>query len=126
MRRLRDKRALAIINVRLTRFWEGNLAETYSRWDVTEYLQTVEEVRCYLEMCAEEDPGDGSLIRAALCNIVNGRNFDRVAHEIGISGEGLYSAMSTDGDPSFVTVMRVIRALGMELRIVPADGVATS
>jgi probable addiction module antidote protein len=55
-----------------------------------------------------------------------GRNLDRLAHEIGMSEEGLHKAISQDSDPSFVTVMRVIRALGMELRIVPADGVATS
>ena len=102
------------------------MAETYSRWDVTEYLQTVEDIRLYLEECAKEDPGDGSLIRAALENIAMGRNVDRLAHEIGMSGEGLHKAISQDSDPSFVTVMRVIRALGMELRIVPADGVATS
>ena len=102
------------------------MAETYSRWDVTEYLQSVEEVRLFLEECAREDPGDGSLIRAALENIAEGRNLDRLAREIGMSGDGLYKAISGDGDPSFATVMRVIRALGMELRIVPAEGVVTS
>ena len=101
------------------------MAETYSRWDVTEYLETVKEIRLYLEECAKEDPGDGSLIRAALENIASGRNLNRLAHEIGMSGEGLYKALSEGGDPSFVTVMRVIHALGMELRIVPADSMAT-
>ena len=61
------------------------MAETYTRWDVTEYLQTAEEIRLYLEACAEEDPGDGSLIRAALDNIVKGRNFALLTHEVGKS-----------------------------------------
>ena len=32
-------------------------------------LTTKEDARLYLEACAEEDPGDGSLIRAALNDI---------------------------------------------------------
>ena len=100
------------------------MAETYSRWDVTEYLQTNEEIRLYLEECAKEDPGDGSLIRAALDSLARGRNSDRLAREMGMSVEALHEALLKDGDPSFITVMRVIHALGMELRIVPADSVA--
>ena len=102
------------------------MAETYTRWDVTEYLETAEDIRLYLEACAEEDPGDGSVIRAALDNIAKGRNLDAPAREIGMSGEGLRKSLSEEAEPSFVSVMRVIRALGMELRIVPAKGTAAS
>ena len=65
------------------------MAETYSRWDVTEYLQTVDEVRLYIEECAKEDPGDGSLIRVALDSLARGRNWEHLARQMGISGEGL-------------------------------------
>lgn len=41
------------------------MSETFTRWDVTDDLHTDEDIRLYLEACAEEDPGDGSLIRAA-------------------------------------------------------------
>ena len=40
-----------------------DMPETFTRWDAAEHLSTKEEVRLYLEACAEEDPGDGSLIR---------------------------------------------------------------
>ena len=43
-----------------------DVPETFTRWDAAEHLSTKEEVRLYFEACAEEDPGDGSLIRAAL------------------------------------------------------------
>ncbi|MCY3782775.1 MAG: putative addiction module antidote protein [Chloroflexi bacterium] len=93
------------------------MAEIFTRWDVTEHLQTKEDARHYLEACAEEDPGDGSLIRAALNDIARAQNMSRLAREIGMTREGLYKALSEGGNPSFATVMRITRALGMHLQI---------
>lgn len=45
------------------------MPETFTKWDAADHLNTKEDVRLYLEACAEEDPGDGSLIRAALNDI---------------------------------------------------------
>ena len=93
------------------------MSETYTKWDVTERLRTKEDVRMYLEACAEEDPGDGSLIRAALNDVVRAQNMSRLASNIGMTRAGLYRALSEDGNPSFATVMRITRALGMQVRI---------
>ena len=93
------------------------MAETYTKWDVADRLRSKEDVRLYLEACAEEDPGDGSLIRAALNDIVRAQNMSRLAFDIGITRKGLYKALSENGNPSFATVMRITRALGMQLRI---------
>ena len=102
---------------RLALEWKGSMAETFTRWDVADHLQSKEDVRLYLEACAEEDPGDGSLIRAALNDIARAQNMSRLAREIGMTREGLYKALSETGNPSFATVMRITRALGMHLRI---------
>ena len=93
------------------------MSETYTKWDVTERLRTKEDVCMYLEACAEEDPGDGSLIRAALNDVVRAQNMSRLAGDIGMTRAGLYRALSEDGNPSFATVMRITRALGMQVRI---------
>ena len=93
------------------------MPETFTRWDVTEHLGTEEDARLYLEACAEEDPGDGSLVRAALNDIARSQNMTRLAREVGVTREGLYKALSDTGNPSFATVMRITRALGMKLRI---------
>ena len=50
------------------------MAESFTKWDVTEHLRTQEDVRLYLEACAEEDPGDGSLICAARNDIARTGN----------------------------------------------------
>jgi len=90
---------------------------TFTRWDAAEHLRTPEDARLYLEACAEEDPGDGSVIRAALNDIARSENLSRLARGAGMSHEGLYKALSESGNPSFATVMRVTRALGMYVRI---------
>ena len=97
----------------------------YRRWDAAEYIRNEEEARLYLEACAEQDPGDGSLIRVALSDIARARNMSSLARKVGMTRQGLYKALSTEGNPTFATVMRITRALGMDLRITiggdPAD-----
>lgn len=93
------------------------MAKTSTRWDAADHLRSKEDVRLYLEACVEEDPGDGSLIRAALNDIARSQNMSRLAREVGITREGLYKALSENGNPSFAIVLRVTRALGMKLRI---------
>ena len=93
------------------------MAETFTRWDAADHLRSKEDMRLYLEACADEDPGDGSLIRAALNDIARAQNMSRLAREIGMTREGLYKALSETGNPSFATVIRITRALGMQLRI---------
>ena len=98
---------------------EAFTKEAFTKWNAAEHLRTREDARLYLEACAEEDPGDGSLIRAALNDIARAGNMSRLARDAGMSREGLYKALSEDGNPSFATVMRIARALGLQLRITP-------
>ena len=92
------------------------MTDTFTRWDAAEHLHSKEDARLYLEACAEEDPGDGSLIRAALNDIARAQNMSRLARDAGMTREGLYKALSESGNPTFATVMRITRALGMQLR----------
>ena len=41
----------------------------------------------------------------------------QLARETGMTREGLYKALSDDGNPSFTTISKIIRALGMRLRV---------
>ena len=93
------------------------MIETFTRWDAAEHLHSKEDVRLYLEACAEEDPGDGSLVRAALNDIARAQNMSRLARDAGMTREGLYKALSEGGNPTLATVMRITRALGMKVRI---------
>ena len=93
------------------------MTETFTKWDAAEQLRAREDARLYVQACAEEDLGDGSLIRAALNDVARAGNMSGQARDAGMSREGLYKALSEDGNPTFATVMRITRALGMQLRI---------
>ena len=93
------------------------MTETFSKWDAAEHVHTPGDARLYLEACADEDPGDGSLIRAALNDVARAGNMTGLARDAGLSREGLYKALSADGNPTFSTVMRITRALGLRLSI---------
>lgn len=86
-----------------------------NKWDVVEHLKNDEEMALYLEACFEEDPGDGSLIRAALGDLARARGMAQLARDTGLSREGLYKALSPEGNPEFSTVVKVIHALGLKL-----------
>lgn len=86
-----------------------------NKWDVVEHLQSEEDMSLYLEACFEEDPGDGSLIRAALGDLARARGMAQLARDTGLSREGLYKALSPEGNPEFSTVVKVIHALGLRL-----------
>jgi probable addiction module antidote protein len=44
----------------------------------------------------------------------------QVAQDAGLSRESLYRALSADGSPSFATVLKVARALGVRFHAEPA------
>lgn len=86
-----------------------------NKWDAVDHLKSAEEMSLYLEACFEEDPGDGSLIRAALGDIARARGMAQLARDTGLTREGLYKALSPEGNPEFSTVVKVIHALGLRL-----------
>lgn len=92
------------------------MQEKFTRWDPVDRLATEADQRAYLNASLDDDPGDGSLIRAALGDIARARGMSRVSRDAGMSREGLYRALSAEGNPEFATVMRVMRALGLHLR----------
>ena len=91
-----------------------NIPEGFSRWDAADYLKSDEDVALYFQACVDEDPGDGSLIRAALGDIARARSMTQLARDTGLAREGLYKALSPDGNPEFATIMKVVKALGLK------------
>ena len=91
-----------------------------SSYDVAEHLRTPEEMAAYLDAWLEEAPDDVSGIARALGDIARAKGMSLVAKEAGLSRESLYRALSEGGNPSFATVLKVARALGVRLHAQPA------
>ena len=96
---------------------EKSGTEQFIRWDPVDDLKTDEDVALYFQACVDEDPGDGSLVRAALGDIARARGMSQLARDTGLAREGLYKALSPEGNPEFATVMKVIKALGLKLGV---------
>ena len=93
------------------------MPEKLTDFDAAEYIETVEDARLHLELCAERDPGDGSAIRAALNTIARAQNMSGLARDADLNRAGLYRALSEDGNPTLSTLLKIMRALGLRLRI---------
>ena len=89
-------------------------------WDPAEHLETEEDMAAYLNVALED--GDLSLIMATLGDIARARRMSVVAHETGLGRESLYKSLSSDGNPEFATVLKVVNALGLRLQATAASG----
>ena len=89
-------------------------------YDVAEQLRTPAEMAAYLDAWFEEAPDDASGIARALGDIARARGMTQVARDAGLSRESLYKALSEDGNPSFATILKVARALGVRLHALSA------
>ena len=89
--------------------------ETFSPYDSADYLFDVETAAAYLEAALDEAGDDSAVIAQALGTIARSGNLSELARRIGMSREGLYKALSADGNPSFATIMKVAGALGLKL-----------
>ena len=85
------------------------------RYDVAEQLRTPREMAAYLDAWLEEAPDDATGIARAFGDIARARGMTQVARDAGLSRESLYKALGKDGNPSFATILKVARALGVRL-----------
>ena len=100
------------------------MPELYTVWNATDYIKTEEDAKRLLEAAAAEDPGDGTVIRAVLNAIARSQNMSALARKAGLNRANLYKALSGEGNPSFATVMKVARALGLRVRFEPVESAA--
>ena len=89
--------------------------ETFSRFDAANYLTDIETAAAYLEATIDESGDDSAAIAAALGAIARSGNLSELARRTGMSREGLYKALAADGNPSFATIVKVARALGLTI-----------
>ena len=90
------------------------MTETFTRFDAADYLKTEEDMSRYLDAAAEE--GDPQAIIMALGTIARAQNMTKLARDAGVTREGLYKALSPDGNPGFSTIARIAHALGYTVR----------
>jgi probable addiction module antidote protein len=93
------------------------MAENFTRFDAADYLKTDEHITAYLEDAAQD--GDPAAMAAALGTVARARNVSQLAGDTGLTREGIYKALSPDGNPAFATVVKVAQALGFVVAFRP-------
>jgi probable addiction module antidote protein len=84
-------------------------------WDITRYLDSDEAIAAYIEAALDQD--DPALLAAALGDVARAKGMTQIARETGLGRESLYKALSAEGNPEFGTVQKVVRSLGLKIRV---------
>lgn len=93
--------------------------ETFTRYDTADHLQNDEEIAAYLEAVMEDAGNDAVFVTRALGVVARARNLSWLARDAGMSRQGLDEVLSGMGSPSFATVVKVAKVLGLRIMLQP-------
>lgn len=82
-------------------------------FDMATLLDSDEAISEYLSQVLAD--GDSDEIIRALGHIVRARGMSEIAANSGLGRESLYKALTPGAKPRFDTILRVVRALGIDL-----------
>jgi probable addiction module antidote protein len=89
----------------------------YTRFDAADYLEDLDDVAAYLEIALQESAEDPSAVPRALGVFARSQNMSELARRVGMSRDGLYKALSADGNPTWSTILKVTNALGLRFEL---------
>ena len=89
------------------------MATKFSAFDAAEYLDNDEAIAAYLNEVITED--DSDLFLSALSDIARARSMSRVAEDSGLGRESIYKALRPGAKPGFVTILKIMGALGVRV-----------
>ncbi len=88
-----------------------------SKLDISDYLDNKEMIAEYLNTVLEE--GDNADIINAIGHVAKAIGMTKISEETGLSRPSLYKALSDGAKPQFATIMKVLKAIGGQIRINP-------
>lgn len=84
-------------------------------WDSAKHIKTEKDVIAYLDAALED--GDPALVAVVLGNIARSKGMAVVAKKSGLGRESLYKALSKGGNPKLDTLLKIVNALGLKLKV---------
>lgn len=88
-----------------------------SKFETADYLESKEMIAEYLNTVLEE--GNNADIINAIGHIAKAIGMTKIAEETGLSRPSLYKALSDGAKPQFVTIMKVLKAIGGQIQVNP-------
>jgi probable addiction module antidote protein len=110
---------LKILTSKKLKSWDRNTYKQskmeVTRFNISDYLDDDEMIQEYLNTILKEaDPKD---ILVALGHIAKAIGMSKIAEQTGMSRPSLYKALSENAKPQFETILKVIRAIGGNLKV---------
>jgi probable addiction module antidote protein len=88
---------------------------TVADFDPAAYIETPEDVFLTLKVAAEEN--DPEFLLSVIGDIARSKGMAQLARDLNLDRKGLYKAFSAEGNPSFITVVKVLDKLGVQLKM---------
>jgi len=86
-----------------------------TKWDMADHINTKEDVSAYLEAAFEDN--DPETIFDVIGAIARSKGMAQIAKDLNLARESLYRSLAPEGNPSFVTVAKVLNNLGYQLSV---------
>lgn len=84
-------------------------------YDGAECIDSTEYAAEYLSAAFED--GDPNVIRKALDNIARAKGMGKLAKSVGVGRQSLYKSLAENGNPQFETVLNLIQAMGLKVKV---------
>jgi probable addiction module antidote protein len=92
---------------------------TFGDWNLADQIETKEDVagtiEAVIELAIQEN--DPEYLLKAIGDVARSKGMAQIARELNLDRASLYKSLSPAGNPSFLTVMKVLDNLGFRLKV---------
>ena len=88
-------------------------------FDAADYLDNDVVIAEYLNAALEDE--NPNVFLQAIADVAKARGMTKLAKDTGLGRESLYKALAPGAKPRYDTVIKLIRALGVELHTTPTQ-----
>lgn len=88
------------------------------RFDAADYLDDDAVIAEYINAALEDE--NPNVLLQAIADVAKARGMTKLAKDVGLGRESLYKALAPGAKPRYDTVLKLVRALGVELHATSA------
>ena len=92
--------------------------KNFERFDVVDYLDNEEVIAEYISAAMEDS--DPDMFLRAVADVARARGMSKLAQDSGLGRESLYKALRPGSKPRYETVSKILTALNVKIKAVPA------
>ena len=92
-------------------------------FDAADYLDNDTVIAEYLNAALEDE--NPNVFLQAIADVAKARGMSKLAKDTGLGRESLYKALAPGAKPRYDTIIKLVRALGVELHTTPVHASQT-